>query len=70
MMSVADDPVAPVPVPRALTDACMQFLLELLRFELDEVDRLWFFSDWSHAWVPRTFEERVHDFCISRLADR
>lgn len=51
-----------------LTDACMQFLLELLRFDLDEVDRLWFFSDWSHAWVPRTFEERVHDLCVSRLA--
>jgi len=49
-----------------LTDACAEFLLELLRFDLDEIDTLWFFSDWSDA-PPRDFAERVQDLCLSRL---
>lgn len=49
-----------------LTDECMEFLLELLRFDLDEVDSLWFFSDWSDA-SPRGFAQRVEDLCRSRL---
>lgn len=49
-----------------LTDACAEFLLELLRFDLDEIDCLWFFSDWSDC-PPRDFAQRVHDLCLSRL---
>lgn len=59
-------PVAVTPAGSALTDECMEFLLELLRFDLSDEDRLWFFSDWLHASLPRTFEERLHDFCLSR----
>lgn len=51
-----------------LTDECMRFLLELLRFDLSDDDRLWFFSDWSDALLPRTFEERVYDLCLSRAS--
>lgn len=58
------------PVAVALTDECMQFLLELLNFDLSEDDRVWFFSDWMHAVAPRTFEERVHDLCVSRHVAR
>lgn len=50
-----------------LTDDCMSFLLELLHVDLDDDDRLWFFSDWFNAAFPRTFEERLHDLCVSRL---
>jgi hypothetical protein len=49
-----------------LTDECAAFLLELLRFDLDEIDSLWFFSDWSEC-PPREFAQRVQDLCLSRL---
>lgn len=48
-----------------LSDACADFLLELLGVRLDSTDRLWFFSDWATV-VPRTFEERFWDLCVSR----
>lgn len=47
-----------------LSESCCEFILEVLGIHLDEVDRLWFFSDWSSA-VPRTFEERLWDHCVS-----
>jgi hypothetical protein len=56
-----------VPSCRPLTDDCAEFLLELLRFQLSELDSLWFFSDWSHC-PPRDFAQRVHDLCQSRLS--
>lgn len=59
--------VASVSVP--LTDDCAEFLLELLRFNLDEIECLWFFSDWSHC-PPRDFAKRVEDLCLSRIACR
>lgn len=52
-----------------LTDDCMLFLLEVMGFQLDESDHLWFFSDWFNV-TPRTFEERLHDYCVSRLSFR
>lgn len=56
--------------PGVLSDAGAVFVLDLLAVDLDEVDRLWFFSDWLSASVPRTFEERFHDLCISRGVGR
>lgn len=53
-----------------LTDAGAEFLLDLLGVHLDEVDRFWFFSDWSSALVPRSFEERLDDLCVSRSVHR
>jgi hypothetical protein len=52
-------------MPAPLTDAGVEFLFDLLRIPFDATDRLWFFSDWLTV-VPRTFEERLHDHCISR----
>jgi len=51
---------------RPITDDCAEFLLEVLRFNLDEIDTLWFYSDWSDA-APREFAQRVQDLCLSRL---
>lgn len=50
-----------------LTDFCAEFLLELLGFRLDEVETLWFFSDWSDAASPRDFAQRLSDLCLSRV---
>lgn len=47
-----------------LTDEACLFLLDVLGVRLDETDRLWFFSDWATV-VPRTFEERLWDHCVS-----
>lgn len=63
------DPAGSALIVRAvamLTDDCCEFLLELLRFNLDEIESLWFFSDWSDA-APREFAQRVQDLCLSRL---
>lgn len=49
-----------------LTDDCAEFLLELLGVRLDEVETLWFFSDWSGA-VRREFGQRFQDLCLSRV---
>lgn len=62
-LCVASRPWAAGPL---LTDSCADFLLDLFGVELDATDRLWFFSDWSEA-APRSFDERFHDLCISRL---
>lgn len=49
-----------------LTDAAAEFLLELFGVRLDDVEALWFFSDWSDC-DPRTFAKRVEDLFLSRL---
>lgn len=49
-----------------LTDDCAEFLVELLRFDLDEIECLWFYSDWSDC-PPRDFAQRVQDLCLSRI---
>lgn len=46
-----------------LTDAGVEFLLDLLRIPFDATDRLWFFSDWCGE--VRTFDERLWDHCMS-----
>lgn len=50
-------------MPAPLTDAGVEFILDLLGIPFDSSDRLWFFSDWVSV-VPRTFEERLHDHCL------
>jgi len=53
----------------ALTVECMDFLLDVLRVRLDELDALWFFSDWVDV-DPREFGQRLVDLALSQVLRR